>query len=101
VPQHDGPCGFAWRASQRERHPRRRPVATLPHPITRDLSPGEARSANVSVVSNPRKRRIPVDLIVHTPKKVRERLDMGDIREREVLENGSVAVIAGCIRLQR
>lgn len=51
----------------------------------------EGRSVNQSVEIRMRLRpEFPVDLIVRTPEKVRERIELGDDFMREILEEGKV-----------
>ena len=53
--------------------------------------PFEGRSVDKSVEIRMKLRpEFPVDLMVRTPEKVRERLDMGDGFMREILEQGKV-----------
>jgi len=55
------------------------------------ILPFTGRSVNKSVEIRLRVRpSFPVDLIVRTPEKVRERLEMGDEFMREILEKGNV-----------
>ncbi|MCK4659505.1 MAG: nucleotidyltransferase domain-containing protein [Phycisphaerae bacterium] len=55
------------------------------------ILPFEGKSVNQSVEMRMRLRpAFPVDLIVRTPEKVRERLEMGDDFIREILEEGKV-----------
>ncbi len=55
------------------------------------ILPFEGKSVNQSVEIRMRLRpTFPVDLIVRTPEKVRERLEMGDDFIREILDEGIV-----------
>ncbi|MCH7885864.1 MAG: nucleotidyltransferase domain-containing protein [Planctomycetes bacterium] len=55
------------------------------------ILPFEGKSVNQSVEIRMRLRpAFPVDLIVRTPEKVRERLEMGDDFIREILDEGIV-----------
>ena len=55
------------------------------------ILPFEGKAVNQSVEIRLRLRpTFPVDLIVRTPEKVRERLEMGDGFMREILEEGKV-----------
>ena len=55
------------------------------------ILPFDGKSVNQSVEMRMRLRpTFPVDLIVRTPEKVRERLEMGDDFMREILEEGIV-----------
>lgn len=55
------------------------------------ILPFEGKSVNQSVEMRMRLRpAFPVDLIVRTPEKVRERIQMGDDFMREILEEGKV-----------
>ncbi len=61
------------------------------------ILPFEGRSVNQSVEIRMRLRpAFPVDLIVRTPEKVRERVEMGDDFTREILEEGKVLYEADC-----
>ena len=60
------------------------------------VMPVEGRSVNQSVAISMRLRPpFPMDLLVRTPGKVRERLDMGDCFMEEILEKGKVLYEAG------
>lgn len=55
------------------------------------VCPFQGRSVDKSVEIRMKLRpRFPVDLIVRTPEKVRQRIDMGDGFMREILEEGKV-----------
>jgi predicted nucleotidyltransferase len=55
------------------------------------ICPFEGRSVDKSVEIRMKLRpRFPIDLIVRTPEKVRQRIDMGDDFMREILEEGKV-----------
>ncbi len=55
------------------------------------IGPFEGRSVDRSVEIRMRLRpRFPVDLLVRTPEKVRERIRMGDDFMREIVEEGKV-----------
>ncbi len=56
-----------------------------------------AKSAEIRVKLRP---GFPVDLVVRTPEKVRERLAMGDSFLREILETGTVLYEADHARVQ-
>ncbi len=55
------------------------------------IAPFEGRSVDKSVEIRMNLRpRFPVDLLVRTPEKVRERIEMGDGFMREIIEEGKV-----------
>lgn len=55
------------------------------------IGPFEGRSADRSVEIRMKLRpSFPMDLLVRTPEKVRERLEMGDFFMREILDQGKV-----------
>jgi predicted nucleotidyltransferase len=55
------------------------------------IAPFEGRSVDKSVEIRMKLRpRFPLDILVRTPEKVRERIDMGDAFMREILEEGKV-----------
>jgi hypothetical protein len=55
------------------------------------IGPFEGRSVDKSVEIRMKLRPgFPVDLLVRTPDKVRERIEMGDTFMREILEQGKV-----------
>jgi predicted nucleotidyltransferase len=55
------------------------------------IAPFEGKSVHKSVEIRMKLRpRFPVDLLVRTPEKVHERLEMGDCFMREILEEGKV-----------
>ncbi|MCJ7674847.1 MAG: nucleotidyltransferase domain-containing protein [Sedimentisphaerales bacterium] len=55
------------------------------------IGPFEGRSVDKSVEIRMKLRPgFPVDLLVRTPEKVRERIEMGDTFMREILEQGKV-----------
>jgi len=55
------------------------------------IAPFEGRSVDKSVEIRMKLRpRFPIDLLVRTPEKVQQRIEMGDCFMREILEEGKV-----------